>query len=75
MLWERKNLNLNLNFLKSYSSDDGELILFDNDYFVIIADELTWLLLLKKCLIDCELRNLKYKSNFVSSPTDEEWWV
>ena len=47
------------NFLNSYSSDNGELILLDNDYFVIVRYELTWLLLLKKCLIDCELKKFE----------------
>ena len=45
--------------MNSYSSDSGELILFDNDYIVIVSDELTWLLLLKKCLIDCELKKFE----------------
>ena len=47
------------NFLNPSSSDSGKLILFDNDYIVIVSDELTWLLLLKKCLIDCELKKFE----------------
>ena len=37
-----KKLKRKFKFLKSQSSDDGELVLFANDYFVIVRGELTF---------------------------------
>ena len=42
-----KKLKRKFKYFKSQSSDDGKLILFENDYFVLIGAELICFLCLK----------------------------